>query len=79
MFLKKNLAYLKSCYASNQKELSEEMASPSFISTKRALSIDLSQSYSQKKKRRQSTDDEMLSSEHDEHFHLDNDKDEDTF
>ena len=46
-FLNKNLSYLKSCCASNQKELSEEMASPPFISSKRALSTDSSQSYSQ--------------------------------
>ena len=79
MFLNKNLVYLKSCCASNQKELSEEMASPSLFSSKRALSMDLSQSYSQRKKRRQSTDDEILSNEQDEQVQFDNDKDEDSF
>ena len=79
MFLNKNLSYLKSCCAPNQKAFLEEMASPSFISSKRALSMDLSQLYSQTKKRRQSTDDDIISSEHDEQLQLDNDKDEDTF
>ena len=73
MFLNKNLAYLKSCCASNQKAFLEEMASPSFISSKRALSMDLSQLCSQTKNRRQSTDDDIISSEHDEQLQLDND------
>ena len=50
MFLNKNLAYLKSCCSSNQKESSEEMTSLSFISSKCALSMDSSQSYLQTKK-----------------------------
>ena len=66
MFLNKNLAYLKSCCASTQKESSEKMASPSFISSTHALSMDSSQSYLQTKKRPQSTDDEIISSEQDE-------------
>ena len=45
---------------------SGEMASPAFISRKRAFSMDSSQSYSQTKKQRQSTDDEIMSSEQDE-------------
>ena len=76
IFLNKNLAYLKPCYASSQKESSEEMVPPSFISSKRALPIGSPQSYSKTKKRRQSTDNEVISSEQ---VRLNDDKGEDIF
>ena len=65
-FLTNQIAYLKSCCASTQKESLEKTASPSFISSTHALSMDSSQSYLQTKKRRQSTDDEIISNEQDE-------------
>ncbi|CAF4712316.1 unnamed protein product [Rotaria sp. Silwood1] len=72
MFLKKNLAYLKSLRESNQKGSPEDTADPLSISSKRTLSTDLSQSL-QTKKRRLSTDDAAMFNEQYEQMQSDDD------
>jgi hypothetical protein len=76
MFLNKNLRYLKSLHASNQKESSEEIDDLLPNLSKRILSTDLSKSPSPTKKRRLPEDNEAMSSEQHEQMQLD---DEDIF